>query len=128
MNALPPAARFSVSQRFFFDAAHTLRRDIETEGSLRVHGHTYYAEVTVSGQPEPHNGMVVDLGWVRLHIDKLRPQLDHHLLDEVPGLGPATLENLCSFIWRSLVPALPGLSQVRVWRDSIGDGCTLTQV
>jgi 6-pyruvoyltetrahydropterin/6-carboxytetrahydropterin synthase len=128
MNALPPAARFSVSQRFFFDAAHTLRRDIETEGSLRVHGHTYYAEVTVSGQPDPQTGMVVDLGWVRLHIDKLRPQLDHHLLDEVPGLGPATLENLCSFIWRSLVPALPGLSQVRVWRDSIGDGCTLIQV
>jgi 6-pyruvoyltetrahydropterin/6-carboxytetrahydropterin synthase len=128
MNALPPAARYSVSQRFFFDAAHTLRRDIETEGSLRVHGHTYYAEVTVSGQPDPQTGMVVDLGWVRLHIDKLRPQLDHHLLDEVPGLGPATLENLCSFIWRSLVPALPGLSQVRVWRDSIGDGCTLIQV
>ena len=128
MNALPIAARFSISQKFFFDAAHTLRREIETEGSLRVHGHTYYAEVTVSGQPAPHNGMVVDLGLVRLQIDKLRPQLDHHLLDEVPGLGPATLENLCSFIWRSLEPALPGLSQVRVWRDSIGDGCTLTNI
>ena len=128
MKALPLAARFSVSQRFFFDAAHTLRREIETEGSLRIHGHTYYAEVTVSGQPEPHNGMVVDLGLVRLQIDKLRPQLDHHLLDEVPGLGPATLENLCSFIWRSLEPALPGLSQVRVWRDAMGDGCTLTNI
>jgi len=128
MNALPLAARFSVSQKFFFDAAHTLRREIETEGSLRIHGHTYYAEVTVSGQPETHNGMVVDLGLVRLQIDKLRPQLDHHLLDEVPGLGLATLENLCSFIWRSLEPALPGLSQVRVWRDSIGDGCTLTNI
>jgi 6-pyruvoyltetrahydropterin/6-carboxytetrahydropterin synthase len=128
MNALPLAARFSVSQKFFFDAAHTLRREIETEGSLRIHGHTYYAEVTVSGQPEPHNGMVVDLGLVRLQIDKLRPQLDHHLLDEVPGLGPATLENLCSFIWRSLEPALPGLSQVRVWRDAMGDGCTLTNI
>ena len=128
MNALPLAARFSVSQKFFFDAAHTLRREIETEGSLRIHGHTYYAEVTVSGQPETHNGMVVDLGLVRLQIDKVRPQLDHHLLDEVPGLGPATLENLCSFIWRSLEPALPGLSQVRVWRDAMGDGCTLTNI
>ena len=128
MKPTPLPTRFSVSQKFFFDAAHTLRREIETEGSLRVHGHTYYAEVTVSGQPAPHNGMVVDLGLVRLQIDKLRPQLDHHLLDEVPGLGPATLENLCSFIWRSLEPALPGLSQVRVWRDSIGDGCTLTNI
>ena len=128
MKPTPLPARFSVSQKFFFDAAHTLRREIETEGSLRVHGHTYYAEVTVSGQPAPHNGMVVDLGLVRLQIDKLRPQLDHHLLDEVPGLGPATLENLCSFIWRSLEPALPGLSQVRVWRDAMGDGCTLTNI
>ncbi len=128
MKPTPLPARFSVSQKFFFDAAHTLRREIETEGSLRVHGHTYYAEVTVSGQPAPHNGMVVDLGLVRLQIDKLRPQLDHHLLDEVPGLGPATLENLCSFIWRSLEPALPGLSQVRVWRDAMGDGCTLTHI
>lgn len=116
---------FRVSQKFFFDAAHTLQRDIEREGSLRIHGHTYYAEVTVAGPRDPVTGMVVDLGLVRQHIEQLRPQLDHRLLDEVPDLGPATLENLCAFIWRGLAPGLPGLSQVRVWRDSVGDGCTL---
>ena len=116
---------FSVSQKFFFDAAHTLQRDIEREGSLRVHGHTYYAEVTVSGARDPATGMVVDLGLVRQHIEQLRPQLDHRMLDDVPGLGPATLENLCAFIWQALIPHFAGLSQVRVWRDSVGDGCTL---
>jgi 6-pyruvoyltetrahydropterin/6-carboxytetrahydropterin synthase len=120
-----PGARFSVSQKFFFDAAHTLQRDIEREGSLRVHGHTYYAEVTVSGARDPATGMVVDLGLVRQHIEQLRPQLDHRMLDDVPGLGPATLENLCAFIWQALIPYFEGLSQVRVWRDSVGDGCTL---
>lgn len=120
-----PDARFSVSQKFFFDAAHTLQRDIEREGSLRVHGHTYYAEVTVSGARDPATGMVVDLGLVRQHIEQLRPQLDHRMLDDVPGLGPATLENLCAFIWQALIPHFAGLSQVRVWRDSVGDGCTL---
>ena len=120
-----PGARFSVSQKFFFDAAHTLQRDIEREGSLRVHGHTYYAEVTVSGARDPATGMVVDLGLVRQHIEQLRPQLDHRMLDDVPGLGPATLENLCAFIWQALLPHFEGLSQVRVWRDSVGDGCTL---
>jgi 6-pyruvoyltetrahydropterin/6-carboxytetrahydropterin synthase len=122
------AAIFSVSQKFSFDAAHTLQRDIEREGSLRVHGHSYYAEVTVSGARDPINGMVLDLGLVRQHIALLRPQLDHRLLDDVPGLGPATLENLCAFIWEALLPNLPGLSQVRVWRDSMGDGCTLGRV
>jgi 6-pyruvoyltetrahydropterin/6-carboxytetrahydropterin synthase len=118
---------YLLSQTFCFDAAHTLHRKIDTESSLRVHGHTYRAEVSLSGQPDPATGMVVDLGLVRLQIEQLRNQLDHHLLDKVPGLGPATLENLCRFIFENLSIHFPALSVVRVWRDSIGDGCTLTR-
>ncbi len=121
----PTHSRCEISQTFFFDAAHTLRRDIEAEGSRRIHGHTYHAEVTLSGQIDPATGMVLDLGHVRQSIEHLRPQLDHHLLDEVQGLGPATLENLAAFIWRSMANALPGLVQVRVWRQGVGDSCTL---
>jgi len=116
---------YDISQRFFFDAAHTLKREIEADSSRRIHGHTYNAEVTLSGQPDTASGMVVDLGLVRRAIEQLRPQLDHHLLDEVAGLGPATLENLCAFIWRNLSPRLPALIAVRVWREGIGDSCTL---
>jgi len=122
-SAIP--SDFCISQKFFFDAAHTLRRDIETEGSLRVHGHTYYAEVSIAGAPDTESGMVVDLGRVRQRIEALRPQLDHRLLDEVAGLGPATLENLCAFIWRALAADFAGLARVRVWRDALGDSCTL---
>ena len=28
--------RYEISQRFFFDAAHTLKREIEAEGSRRA--------------------------------------------------------------------------------------------
>ena len=117
--------RCEISQKFYFDAAHTLRRDIEAEGSRRIHGHTYHAEVTLSGEVDATTGMVVDLGLVRAAIEQLRTRLDHHLLDEVDGLGPATLENLAAFIWRAMADALPGVSQVRVWRDGVGDSCTL---
>ena len=116
---------FEISQRFFFDAAHTLKREIEAEGSRRIHGHTYNAEITLGGAPDPITGMVVDLGLVRQAIETLRPRLDHHLLDEVDGLGVPTLENLCAYIWHAIVPALPSLVQVRVWRDGIGDSCSL---
>ena len=116
---------YEISQKFFFDAAHSLKREVEADNSLRIHGHTYNAEVTLSGQPDPDTGMVVDLGLVRQAIAQLRPQLDHHLLDDIAGLGPATLENLCTFIWRQLTPALPALAAVRVWRESVGDSCTL---
>jgi 6-pyruvoyltetrahydropterin/6-carboxytetrahydropterin synthase len=116
---------YEISQKFFFDAAHTLRRGVETDSSLRVHGHTYHAEVVLSGQPDAATGMVVDLGLVRRAIEQLRPRLDHRMLDDLAGLGPATLENLCAFIWRELFPALPALAAVRVWRDGMGDSCTV---
>ena len=117
---------YTISQKFFFDAAHTLKREIEAGSSRRVHGHTYNAEVFLNGQPDAQTGMVMDLGAVRREIELLRQQLDHHLLDDVAGLGPATLENLCRFIAHKLQPGLPALGSVRVWRESVGDSCTLT--
>ncbi|MBT2326538.1 6-carboxytetrahydropterin synthase [Variovorax paradoxus] len=115
----------TVSQRFFFDAAHTLRREIEAESSRRIHGHTYHAEVAVRGPVDPATGMVVDLGILRTRLQAVREQLDHHLLDEVPGLGIPTLENLCLFIADALAGMRPPPSRVRVWRDALGDECVL---
>lgn len=119
---------FTISQRFFFDAAHTLQRDIEAEGSRRIHGHTYHAEVSVSGPLDPVTGMVMDLGLLRLRLATVREQLDHHLLDEVAGLGKPTLENLCQFIAQALgvmQPVQPAVSRVRVWREALGDSCSM---
>jgi 6-pyruvoyltetrahydropterin/6-carboxytetrahydropterin synthase len=116
---------FDLSQRFFFEAAHTLHRSYEKEGSLRIHGHTYEAEVTVSGTPEPNSGMIVDLALLRREIDRVRAMLDHRFLDEVEGLGPATLENLALFIRDEMLATFPNLSAVMVERRVSGDRCVL---
>ena len=116
-----------ISQAFYFDAAHMLDRLVDTASSQRIHGHTYQAEVFLTGQPDPLTGMVLDLGLVRQQVALLREQLDHHLLDDVPGLGKPTLENLCQFIFARLLPVLPALTSVRVWRNSIGDGCRISR-
>jgi 6-pyruvoyltetrahydropterin/6-carboxytetrahydropterin synthase len=118
-------AQFTVTQNTFFDAAHTLRREIQAEGSKRIHGHTYRVEVSVRGQPDPTTGMVIDLGILRQRLSLVREQLDHHLLDEVTGLGIPTLENIAAFIAKSLSDLQPPLSAVKVWRDGIGDACLL---
>ena len=125
MNSIPKSCE--ISQSFFFDAAHTLERAIESASSKRIHGHTYNAEVFLTGYPDPATGMLIDLGVVRRELVMVREQLDHHLLDEVSGLGPPTLENLCQFIFSKLLPALPSLTSVRVWRVSMGDGCRMTR-
>lgn len=119
------SSHYELSQRFFFDAAHTLHRLIEKEGSLRVHGHTYHAEVTVRGTPNAVNGMVLDLAYLRAEIAKVRERLDHRFLDEVDGLGQPTLENLCVFIRGALEPRFPQLCAVLVERRASGDRCLL---
>ncbi len=69
--------------------------------------------------------MVIDLGLLRRHLASVRESLDHHLLDEVPGLGAPTLENLCAFIADSLSGMTPPPTRVRVWREALGDSCSL---
>ncbi|MFN3438226.1 MAG: 6-carboxytetrahydropterin synthase [Acidovorax sp.] len=115
---------FELSQRFFFDAAHTLNREIDVEPSRRIHGHTYQVEVGVTGVKDETTGMVVDLGHLRRDIAILRDELDHRLLDDVRDLGQPTLENLCLYIAKRLQTTAT-LHSVKVWRESIGDSCTL---
>jgi len=117
---------YELSQRFFFEAAHTLDREIDTLSSKRIHGHTYHAEVSVRGPRNPVTGMVVDLGLLRRQIDRVRSVLDHAFLDQVEGLGEPTLENLSEFIAHQFVDFEPPISGVRVWRDASGDTCRLT--
>lgn len=115
---------YELSKRFYFDAAHTLQREIDTDSSRRIHGHSYRAEVTVRGIPDPTSGMLVDLGLLERKISETRDALDHRFLDEINDLGPATMENLCAYIWRRLQSEVNNLAKVSVHRDSSGDACT----
>lgn len=112
---------YEMTKEFRFDAAHTLERVIETEGSRRIHGHSYRAEVTLRGRPDPATGMIIDTSLLALKLADIRERLDHRFLDEINDLGPATMENLCAFIWKHLKPDLVTLHCVTVLRDSTVD-------
>jgi 6-pyruvoyltetrahydropterin/6-carboxytetrahydropterin synthase len=115
---------FELTKQFRFEAAHTLRRPLDAEPSRRIHGHSYRAEVTVRGPADPETGMVIDLGLFENALAEVRDGLDHRFLDEVPDLGPATMENMSAWIWRRLAPVCTGLFKVAVYRDSAGEICT----
>jgi 6-pyruvoyltetrahydropterin/6-carboxytetrahydropterin synthase len=115
---------FELSKQFRFDAAHTLDRVIDTESSRRIHGHSYRAEVVIRGDADPANGMVLDLGLLERALEAAREGLDHQFLNEIPELGPPTMESLAVWIWRNVEPSCSGLARVSVYRDSSGDACT----
>lgn len=119
---------FELSQTFYFEAAHSLERRIDAEPSRRIHGHTYHAEVVLAGPLSAESGMVIDLGVFRKEIERVRAMLDHRFLDEVHGIGPATLENLCAYLVDQFKDILPQLSHVAIERPASGDKCLLRRI
>ncbi len=115
---------FELSKQFRFESAHTLDRAVDGEASRRVHGHSYRAEVVVRGQADPTTGMVVDLGALERALEDIRHGLDHHFLNDVPGLGPATMENISVWIWRKFAKTCGAIARVTVYRDSTGEACS----
>jgi 6-pyruvoyltetrahydropterin/6-carboxytetrahydropterin synthase len=115
---------YELSKEFRFDAAHTLQRAVDAEPSRRIHGHSYRAEVVIRGRPDATTGMIMDLGFLERAMEEARDGLDHRFLDEINDLGPATMENLSSWIWRKLEPHCPNLWRVTVKRDSDNGACS----
>jgi 6-pyruvoyltetrahydropterin/6-carboxytetrahydropterin synthase len=117
---------FELSKQFRFESAHTLEREVDAEGSRRVHGHSYRAEVAVRGMPDAKTGMIIDLGLFERTLHSVRDRLDHHFLNDVKGLGAPTLENLAAWIWSALAEQGVTPSRVTVARDAAGEACTYT--
>ena len=110
---------------YHFSAAHRLVNAAlgEEENArlygqcFRPHGHNYYLEVTVRGEPDPLTGMAVDLGIVdRAVASAVVNRVDHQRLEDVPDLAGVitTGENLARAFWGLLRPALPTGSLARV--------------
>ena len=116
-----------ITRIYHFSAAHRLvnprlgpARNVELYGPCaRPHGHNYYVEVTLAGEPDPSTGMAVDLGLVDGTVaSALLQHVDHHTLEAVPALADVitTGEGLARAFWGVLAPALPSgtLRRVRV--------------
>lgn len=110
-----------ISQSFGFDAAHHLGAGAPE--NRRLHGHSFQAEVTLRGQAGA-NGFLRDFDQVDAVLKAIRENLDHHLLNEVEGLGAPTLENIACYIYVQAKAGLPEVARVTVRRPSYGQSCT----
>ena len=114
-----------IFREFTFDAAHRLDHLPEGHKCARVHGHTYRLVVHVEGEPDPVVGWVVDFAEVKRLVMEVLEPLDHHMLNDVPGLEQPTTERIAEWIWHRLKPGLPGLCMITLWENR-NSGCTYT--
>lgn len=111
-----------ISKEFGFDAAHYLGNSAPE--NRRLHGHSFYAEVTLRGEPNPATGFLRDFGEVDTALTAIRDMLDHRLLNEIEGLATPTLENLAKFIFVQARARLPEVVRVKLRRPSYGQSCS----
>lgn len=107
---------------FTIEAAHRLPQVPAEHKCHRLHGHSFRIEVRVEGSVDPASGWVLDFADIGRAFAPLYEQLDHHYLNDVPGLENPTSEQLARWIWQRLQPRLPSLSQVIV-RETCTAGC-----
>lgn len=104
----------TIVKSFTFEAAHRLPHLPADHKCHRLHGHSFRAEVTVTGPLDPTLGWVMDYAEVKAVCDPLEQLLDHNYLNEIPGLENPTSEVIAIWIWDRLAPHLPGLTKVTV--------------
>jgi 6-pyruvoyltetrahydropterin/6-carboxytetrahydropterin synthase len=128
MIELTRRATFSASH-FYWNEAWSQEKNEQVFGRCarrNGHGHNYTLEVTVSGDPDPVTGFVVDLKWLKDVIEhEVLAAYDHrHLNLETPEFAVKklipTTENIAISAWNRLEPAIlkaggARLSRVRVY-------------
>jgi 6-pyruvoyltetrahydropterin/6-carboxytetrahydropterin synthase len=114
---------WELTKSFRFEAAHAVAGTTLGSASEEVHGHSFRAEIAISGEPDPRTGMIVDLGEFERSIAAVQQMLDHKLLNRIESLGAPTLENLARFIWERVQHA-GRVKRVTVYRDSREEACS----
>jgi 6-pyruvoyltetrahydropterin/6-carboxytetrahydropterin synthase len=104
-----------IRKHYRFEAAHVLPH--HGGKCSRLHGHSYRVEVAIEGPivaEGPAQGMVMDFDEVSARVRPLVVErLDHASLNDF--MPNPTAEHIASWIWQTLAPALPGLSEIVVW-------------
>ena len=106
--------KMELRKSFQFEAAHLLPHLPATHKCRRLHGHSFQVELVIAGECDPKLGWLMDYAEIKAVFSPTWEKLDHHYLNEIPGLENPTSENVAVWIWDQLKPRLPLLVEVIV--------------
>lgn len=110
---------------FTFESAHLLPNVPAGHKCGRLHGHSFFIRIVVSGEVDPHTGWIIDFGDIKHAFKPIYDQLDHYYLNDIEGLENPTSENLAKWVWQKLKPILPELSRIEI-KETCTSGCIYT--
>ncbi len=114
-----------IFREFVLESARRLPNLPANHPCAVMHGHTFRIQIHIQGPIQPETGWVMDFSELDSHVQTLRGELDHRVLNEVAGLENPTTELLARWIWQRLQPSVPGLSRI-VIQENPNSGCVYT--
>ena len=90
--------RTRLTEEFTFEAAHRIRNKRKEYGEL--HGHTHKVYVTVSGEPDPEVGWLIDQQEFRGIVSRVVKRLDHRYLNEI--MEQTTAESIAQYLFKEI--------------------------
>lgn len=108
-----------------YDGAHyRIWKEQRFEGALRLaaapagdprrslHGHSYLVRLHLTAPLDQVLGWTVDYGDVKALFKPVYDRLDHHQLDELPGLSDADSASLVRWVRQACAASLPALDRI----------------
>lgn len=108
------SSAMEIFKEFTFEAAHRLPEVPPGHKCARLHGHSFRVALHVRGPVDPRTGWILDFADIAAAWQPMHAVLDHHYLNEVPGLANPTSENVARWIFERVKPTLPLLCRVVV--------------
>jgi 6-pyruvoyltetrahydropterin/6-carboxytetrahydropterin synthase len=102
----------TIGRTFRFESAHFLPKVPEGHRCRNLHGHNYRIEIVLRGDVDAR-GFVMDFGDVDKVLQPLLAQVDHKLLNEVPGLENPTAEIIAQWF----LDRIDAAARVKVWEN-----------
>lgn len=99
--------RSELTREYFCESAHWLPNVPEGHKCKRMHGHHYVFIVRIGGEVDWKMGWVLDFWELDTIVQPILDQIDHRLLNEIPGLENPTAEIISQWLLARIQQTLP---------------------
>ena len=105
---------YELKQHFQIESARFLPYLPASHPCSRTHGHSFKIILTLVGSLDQKVGWVMDYNEIGAVMKPLLNEIDHRVLNEVPGLENPTSELLAKWIYDRVVQKIPMLKDVSI--------------
>lgn len=116
---------YRIWKEFRFESALRLERAPAGDPRRKLHGHSFLNRLHLTAPLDKVMGWTVDYGDVKEVFKPIYSQLDHHLLNELPGLPDGDVGSLLNWIKSHFSHQLPQLDRIDLF-ETPGCGAMLS--